>query len=104
MQYQIELSDGEIRAWMDHEIIRLGNWFTTFCITWHRNEQYHWAEITSETKLGSPGDMRPFGSTLRLGDIADSEGESLPSIQHEARRLWYRLRKDYPIYRDLGLH
>lgn len=102
MQYHIELTDSEIRAWMDHEMERLGEWCVGFCITWSCNEQYYWAEITSETKVELSHERKPFGRILHLGEISDTSGDSLASIQHEARSLWHRLHKDYRIRRDLG--
>lgn len=95
------VSEEDLRAWMDGEIIRLGEWFEGFEITWHRDDVRHWVEIWSEAKRDPA--VRLYGRGLMVGEIYDSEGLSLPAIQEAGRKLYYSLRKDYPIKRNLGV-
>lgn len=97
------VSDKEIRAWMDAEIVRLGEWFKSFTITWHRNGKIHWLELWSE----SAGDLSrsgiPAGKNIRIGEIStDEDWIPLPILQHEGRKLYHKLKKDYVVHRDLG--
>ena len=95
------VSEGELRAWMDDEITRLGKWFEGFEITWHRDDVRHWIEIWSEAKRDPA--VRLYGRGLMIGEIYDSEGLSLQAIQDAGRGLYDKLKKEYPIKRNLGV-
>lgn len=96
-------TDEEIRAWMDAEIVRLGDVFKGFEITWHRNEVLHWLEIWSESRATFCNANDSVGKGLCVGEVFSNEDWlALPIIQHEGRKLYHRLKKDYPVHRDLG--
>lgn len=102
-QYQVNATDDEIRAWMDAEIVRLGDLFKGFELTWHRNEFTYWVELWSQTKDPSRSLNEPHGCHFNVSEITDSYGfDVLGTIQNEGRKLYHRLRKDYPVVRDLG--
>ena len=95
-----DVTEDEIRAWMDSEIARLGKLFDNFTITWHRDENYHWVEIWCNTIC--PEKTHIYGELLRVVETLDPDGLSLPIIQQAGRKLYYKLRKDYPVNRELG--
>ena len=99
----IELADeDEVRKWMNKEIARLGRQFDGFEITWSRDESKHWLEIWSKVKgfeLNGPS-----GLILRIGEaLTDEDWQVIPIIQAEGRKLYYKLRKEYRVKRNLGL-
>ena len=103
LQFEFDVTDDEIRPWMDAEIVRLGEWLKNFTITWHCNEFRYWLEIWSESKTNFIRSSDPVGKCFRIGEVASNEGWlALPVIQHEGRKLYHRLKKDYPVVRDLG--
>ena len=96
------LPDEEIRAWMNEELIRLEDRFLEFEITWHCDDKAHWLEIASKIHPGTYC-LPLFGKILRVGTVAEANGASLPLIQSEGRKLYHRLKKDFPdLHRDLG--
>ena len=104
LRFEHAATDEEIRAWMDGEITRLGEWFREFTITWHRNEVLHWLEIWSESKNTLRYGGAPGGKCFCVGEVfSDEEWLALPVIQHEGRKLYHRLKKNYPVHRDLGV-
>ena len=98
------LPDEEIRDWMDAETKRLGDRLKGFEITWSYDDKTRWLTISSVTPTTICPESK-YGISLNVGEIKDPYGEHLPLIQSEGRKLYYRLRKDYPsVYRDLGTH
>ena len=104
LKYTVNATDEEIREWMDAEIARLGEWFDHFLITWHRTGNYCYGQLYlwSESKYDYGKLNHPFGRGLMLGEAYDTDGLYLPAIQEEGRKLYYRLKNDYHIRRDLG--
>lgn len=101
-KYQVNATDAEIREWMDAEIKRLGELFKGFEITWHRNEFVYWVELWSETKNSPPNLQDPHGRHFNVGEVVDRYGlDPIGIVQHEGRKLYHRLKKDYPVHRDL---
>ena len=98
------LSDAEIRSWMDSEIVRLGEWFDRFSITWYYsgNHAYGQLYLWSESKCDYGKMNHPYGKGKMLAECHDPNGLWLETIQAEGRKLYHRLKKDYPIARDLG--
>lgn len=102
LKYTENATDEEIRAWMDAEIARLGDLFREFEITWHRNEFVFWVEIWSETKNPQLSLSAPHGRGLKVGEVCDRYGyDPIGILQKEGRRLYHRLKNDYPVHRDL---
>ena len=102
LKFEYDVTYEEVRKWMDAEIVRLGEWFREFTITWHRNEVCHWLEIWSESKTTFRNCNEPVGRGFRVGVVdTDEDWRAVPIIQHEGRKLYYRLKKDYPVVRDL---
>lgn len=102
--YQIEMvSDSDILAWMKSEKERLGEWYENFTITWHRSETKHILEIWANTKEDFDHPNHPHGKILTVGEVIDPVGLSLPQLQEEGRKLYFRLRKHEEIHRDLSL-
>lgn len=106
MTYEMEmLPDEEIRAWMDTEIARLGEWFDGFTICWCNTGDFRFGQLYlwSEQKYdrGRPSG-HPWGRGKMLCEIRDDAGLWLPTVQSEGRKLYYRLKKDYPVRRDLS--
>ena len=103
MTYELEMMpDEEIRGWMDAEMARMGDWFRDFEISWGRNETHHYLTVWSHAKPDFGRMNHPFGKGLDVAWVADPDGESLPLIQSEGRKLYYRLKGQYVIHRDLG--
>lgn len=95
------ISDAELTAWMDAEVERLGEHCGGFELTWHRDERYHWLEMWSLAELSSDHPSLT-GSCIRIMQACDGYGASLDAICAEGRRLYYQLRRDYRIRRNLG--
>lgn len=103
IEYIEEMTESEVREWMMKETVRLGDWLTGFTVTWHRNETKHWLEIWSETRANMTKPSERYGRQLKIGEVLTSEDWiALPLIQSEGRKLYYRLRNDFPLRRDLG--
>lgn len=103
MTHELDMMpDEEIRAWMDVELVRLGDWFRDFEISWGRNETHHCLTVWSHAKPDYDGMNHPYGKGLDVAKVADPDGLSLPLIQSEGRKLYYRLKREYPVHRDLG--
>ena len=102
--YQMDflVTEDELRTWMDREIERLGKWFKEFVITWSRNATHYWLEIDSATIIDKNCLNHPYGQCCKVCEAADIYGDSMPTIQSEGRKLYYKLRHDYSIRRDLG--
>lgn len=96
--------DEEIRAWMDAEIVRLGDLFRGFEVTWHNTGDYRFGQLYlwSEANHVSDSLNQPWGKGFMLCEVRDDDGNYLPTIQAEGRKLYHRLKKDYVIHRDLG--
>ena len=96
--------DEEIRAWMDAEIARMGEWFREFTITWSRTGNYQYGQLYlwSESKYDCGKMNHPYGKGLMLCEVHDAEGLWLPTIQTEGRKLYHKLKRFYPVRRDLG--
>ena len=95
-------TDEEVRAWMDAEISRLGDQFKGFELTWHRSERLFWLEIWSESTTDPRVAPELLGHVLRVGEVATTEDwVAVPIIRVEGRKLYFQLRKDYRIQRDL---
>ena len=103
IEYIEETTEDEVRKWMKKETVRLGDWLTGFTVTWHRNETKHWMEIWSETRVSMTKPSERYGRQLRIGVVPTNEDwVALPIIQHKGRQLYFRLRNDFPVKRDLG--
>lgn len=106
--YELEylVTDEELRSWMDSEVVRMGEKFEKFELTWERNEIEHFLMIYSNSKMPKEpyNDLShyPFGRGLEIVEVADRDGFSLPVIQAAGRKLYYSLRKDYPVKRDFA--
>lgn len=98
------LSDVEIRSWMDSEVARLGEWFDHFLITWHNSGNYAYGQLYlwSEAKYDYGKMNHPYGRGKMLAECYEPNGLWLETIQVEGRKLYHRLKKDYPVVRDLG--
>lgn len=102
-EYIEEATESEVRKWMKKEAVRLGDWLTGFVVTWDRNETKHWLEVRSETRANMTKPSERYGRLLKIGEVLTSEDwVALPLIQSEGRKLYYRLRNDFPVKRDLG--
>lgn len=103
VKFEVNATDEEIRTWMDAEIVRLGEWFRDFTITWHRNERYHWLEMWSNSMSDFSIASNPVGKGFRIGVVPTNEDwMAVPVLQQEGRKLYYCLKKDYPVTRDLS--
>lgn len=103
LKYEPIVTDEEICEWMDGELVRLGDCFKGFEISLCRNETHHFLTVWSMANLSPNGCMnQPWGKGFDVGKVVDSFGESIPLLQHEGRKLYHRLKKDYPIHRDLS--
>ena len=105
-------TQAEIRHWMQKESERMGDWLDTFVISWtyFGDEEIYRIELCSEVSMklvrraqaeGRLRDCR-FGTILCLAYIRDNTGECLPAIKAEGDTLYYALRKDFHIKRNLG--
>lgn len=94
------LTEDELRAWMDAELVRLGSWSHGFEISWHSDEDFYSLELWSLSSLAS-GD-HPYGAGKTVLTIRDSTGSRLPEIQRAGRKLYYQLRNTYKVHKDLG--
>ena len=98
------IEETAIRDWMDNEISRMGEWFRNFEITWHNSGDYRWGQLylwsTSKPDCGRLN--HPFGSGLMIGEAYDENGNYIHKLQDEGRKLYYSLKKDYTVKRDLG--
>ena len=83
-------TQAEIRHWMQKESERMGDWLDTFVKLVRRAQ--------AEGRLR---DCR-FGTILCLAYARDNTGECLPTIKAEGDTLYYALRKDFHIKRNLG--
>lgn len=102
LKYTANATDKEIREWMDAEIVRLGDLLKGFEITWHRSEFVYWIEIWSEVKNPQLQLNFPHGRSVKVGEVRDRYGyDPVEILQREGRKLYHRLKKDYPIHRDL---
>ena len=74
-------TQAEIRHWMQKESERMGNWLDTFVISWAYigDEEIYRLELCSE-------------ASMKLVRRAQAEGDT----------LYYALRKDFHIKRNLG--
>lgn len=104
MRYEMEmLPDEEIRAWMDAELVRLGEWFREFEISWGRNETHYYLTVWSQAKRDCSGSLnQPWGKGFDVAWVADSDEDEILLLQSEGRKLYYRLKGQYIIHRDLG--
>lgn len=104
LSYEACVTEEEIRAWMDDEIVRLGDWFNGFEISWHRTGYFYIGQLFlwSESKYDCGKVSHPYGSGLLIGEARDVFGSYLPIIQSEGRKLYYKLKKDYSVRRDLS--
>lgn len=94
------MTEDELRAWMDAELVRLGSWFRGFEISWHSDEDFYSLEVWSLSSL-VPGD-HPYGAGKTVLTIRDTTGFCLPEIQKAGRKLYYQLRNTYKVHKDLG--
>lgn len=102
-ELKFNVTEEELRAWMDAEIVRLGGSFNGFDITWHRDERIHWLELWSNATADHRAANAPFGKCIRIGVVpTDESWVAVPILQQEGRKLYHKLRKDYPVKRDLG--
>lgn len=104
IKLEVNVPDEELRAWMDAEIARLGKWFDRFEITWHRTGNFRYGQLylRSETKYDNGRLNHPYGRGVLVAEVKDEDGLWLPIIQREGRKLYHKLKKDYPVHRDLG--
>lgn len=104
LNFDYYVSDAEIREWMDAEIVRLGELFKGFEITWYQCDDFVFAvEVWSETKNPSLRLNEPHGRHLVVGRVQDRYGyDCISVLQREGRKLYHLLNKDYPVHRDLG--
>ena len=97
---EAEITEEEIRTWLNQETSRLGDQLTGFVITWHRDEVKHWLEIWSETKNTRPDGL--YGRCLKIEEVpTDKEWLAMPILQDDGQKLYYELRKSHPVKRDL---
>lgn len=77
-------TQAEIRHWMQKESERMGDWLDTFVISWTHigDEEIYRLELSSE-------------ASMKLVRRAQAEGRLRDS-------LYYALRKDFHIKRNLG--
>lgn len=105
-------TQAEIRHWMQKESERMGDWLDTFVISWTHigDEEIYRLELSSEASMklvrraqaeGRLRDCR-FGTILCLAYARDNTGECLSTIKAEGDTLYYALRKDFHIKRNLG--
>lgn len=103
LRFEYNATDEEIRAWMDAEIIRLGDLFNGFEITWHQYSDFEYSvDLWSEVKNPSIRLDMPHGRHLIIGKVCDRCGyDPIPILQSEGRKLYYKLKNDYPVKREL---
>lgn len=106
-------TEDSIRRFIDKQIACMGDNLVGFEITWCQTK------TTIDLVIGSVGKpltrdearvglkeqdfTKRFGRSITVGYIKDPDGICLDVIQKEGRKLYYRLRKDYPnTYRNLG--
>lgn len=88
-------TQAEIRHWMQKESERMGNWLDTFVISWAYigDEEIYRLELCSE-------------ASMKLVRRAQAEGRlrdcRFGTIKAEGDTLYYALRKDFHIKRNLG--
>lgn len=102
----------EIRQWMQKESKRMGAWLNLFTITWAYlgDEGIYQLELRSNTNTGLVRQAQMegrlssclFGMGLPLAYIRDDTGECLSTLRAEGNTLYYALRKDFKVKRELG--
>lgn len=92
------LSDDEIRARVDRELLRMTRPVKSMVLTWTKNRTEYMLEIvlTGETAdVPRPPERR----SVEVGRVGNIEYNALNKLSMEGRRLYFRLRKDFPMLR-----
>lgn len=100
IEYIEKATENEVREWMNQETARLGDWLTEFIIMWYCNSTKYWLEIWSQTRATRLNEKS--GRHLTIGEVLTNEDWlALPIIQSKGRKLYYLLKNDFPVKRDL---
>lgn len=108
-QLEWEYPFEEIEAIIAERVSKIGDKLAYVEITWFDNERTYDLELHCLPVAGyfvSPGDPLPF-SISRIAAISKYKDgwdhpENLDVLKKAGRDLYYRLRKKYPVKRNLG--
>jgi len=92
------LADEEICSLVDREILAMSQPVKSMVLTWTKTQTDYVLEIvlTGET-ADVPG--TPERRSVEVGRVGNIEYNALNKLSMEGRRLYFRLRKDFPMLR-----
>lgn len=105
-----EFSLDDIKKIIEKYVSGLGDKLEHIEITWAENESAYFLQVSTEPVKGispMPGDGLNWGcvSVARINKYKDGDiwPEALDLVQAAGRKLYFELRKSYPVKRDLAL-
>ena len=92
------LSDDEIRARVDRELLRMTRPVKSMALTWTKNRTEYVLEIVLSGETADFPEV-PERRSVEVGRVGSMEHDALNTLVMTGRRLYFRLRGNYPLLR-----
>lgn len=97
------MPDDQIRQWIREQLQQMGNAVETMVLTWGKTRTEYVLEIVLTGERRNAPECLGIGQKtshhLKIGHVNACEYDALNKLSMEGRRLYFRLRKEFPMLR-----